>query len=169
MKVFMSYNVKFRGCMRFANELTAQQLKALSKVCGASYVDHPEIFGDEFDFKNFDIKLTKDLDGIEWDGTPGTYNMCGIINAVTVFMRSKVKCKNFMFSGESEMEEDGDHGGMIIKIDNAGRAFIIDKIGEEDQALIDAAREGYEAGSLCQMDEPTFIKNFTANLINKRK
>jgi hypothetical protein len=118
----MSYNVKYSGSMKFTVGLTQQQLAILNKILGMSYEDHPELFGDESDYKGtLDLKLTKELDGLHWDGTPGTYGMHYIFNIIIVFMRKKAKCPNFGLVGE--ISEDGDHGKMTIKIDQHGFAY----------------------------------------------
>ena len=76
----MGYNTEFKGTLKFAKELKANEIVALGEILGEDCRDHPEWFEDSEDFEESDLTyialdFTRELDGLKWDGCEKTYNL----------------------------------------------------------------------------------------------
>jgi hypothetical protein len=90
----MGYTTRFTGALKFKSEITIPQLKELQKwfgeECpGASYVQ---------------FELTKEMDGIQWDGGEKFYQVPECVNFLTKHMREQ--WPDFAFTGELQAAGD---------------------------------------------------------------
>lgn len=84
----MGYTTKFLGTLKFANEITVQQLAKLDGILGEDTRNHPEwdIPTDVW-VTYVDLETTNDLTGLKWDGSEKTYGMEDLIPLVIRLMR----------------------------------------------------------------------------------
>lgn len=83
----MGYSTKFTGELKFAKELTATQLAALSAMMGEDCREHPE-WGAK-DLYYIDLELNEDFSGLRWSGAEKTYGMEKCVNVVIGEMRKR--------------------------------------------------------------------------------
>lgn len=84
----MGYSTKFKGSLKFTEELTASQLAKLKRFFGEDCRDHPEWIGTS-DLSYIDLKFLEDFSGIEWDGAEKTYSLEKLVNVVILNMRQE--------------------------------------------------------------------------------
>jgi hypothetical protein len=86
----MGYNTQFKGELKFDCEMTAPMLAKLNQYFGENTNDHPELCLSRHDGGYIDLKMAKDLSGIQWDdGTEKTYNLEKIVDALIQMMRQE--------------------------------------------------------------------------------
>lgn len=93
----MGYSTDFSGVLKIKNDLTASQLRELNRILNSDTEDllkeFPEAFkGDNYQAKNayIQVELTKELDGIRWDGSEKCYYMTEVINVIIECMKKTV-------------------------------------------------------------------------------
>jgi hypothetical protein len=65
----MGYSTEFTGVLKFTKELTIPQLRKLQSFCGADVRNHPEwIKNPNQSYYYIQYEVTKELDGLQWDG-----------------------------------------------------------------------------------------------------
>lgn len=69
----MGYTTTFKGVLKFKSELTTSALCKLSEFLGEDCRQHPE-WG-HTDLSYIDLELTKDYQGLKWDGSEKTYDL----------------------------------------------------------------------------------------------
>lgn len=84
----MGYNTSFRGVLRFKNDPTTKQLAKLHTFFGEDCRSHPEWNAGQY-ASYIDLRLTKDLDGIEWNGAEKTYGLTDSVNVIVHGMRKE--------------------------------------------------------------------------------
>jgi hypothetical protein len=97
----MGYTTKFTGVLKFKNPLTIEQLKVLSPL-----------LGEEWPGGYVQFELTKDLDGIQWDGSEKFYKAPETVDWLTAQMRKQ--WPDFAFTGELQGEEFDDRWRLVI-------------------------------------------------------
>lgn len=115
----MNYRTEFEGKLRFVNKLTADQLTYLCKIIGEDVEKHPE--WDSIDLSYIDLKLSDDLEGLEWNVARSTYNMIGIVNLVTIEMRKKYS--DFRLTGKLRAKGEAEGDIWILEINREGYAI----------------------------------------------
>lgn len=83
----MGYSTQFSGKLTFTNQLTGAQLYKLSQYLGQDCREHPEWGAPHLTY--IDLKITNEVDGLEWDGSEKTYNLPEIVNLLTTEMRKQ--------------------------------------------------------------------------------
>jgi hypothetical protein len=85
----MGYSTDIEGKLFFTHELSVPQIKRLNEYFGEDGRDKPE-----WDFTKGKIayiqwELTKDMDGIEWDGNEKFYEIVNSVNFIIHNMRKE--------------------------------------------------------------------------------
>lgn len=105
----MSYYTQFDGVLKFSPELTIPALAKLNTILGQDVRKHKgwDITKNQW-LTYIDLELTKNLDGIKWNGSENTRQMEQLINVVIRQMRKDFP--NFGLSGvlRAQGEEMGD-------------------------------------------------------------
>lgn len=114
----MGYNTDFSGVLRFKNDITVSNLKYLETVIQEDYRDHPEWQQYEQHFQElwvsyFNLQVTSDLCGVEWDGSEKSYSMPSVIILLTHIMRERDP--DFGLIGELRaVGEEGEKYSIIV-------------------------------------------------------
>ena len=85
----MGYNTEFSGKLFFNKEISVKELKKLNAYMGEDCRDHPEWMLEDEDFTYIDLKVSKDMDGLEWDETEKSYDMVEKVNLVIREMKKE--------------------------------------------------------------------------------
>lgn len=120
----MGYTTKFQGTLKFTHELTMPQLKRLSAVLGEDTDDHPEWidYADCGQLSYIQWELTKDFDGIQWDGHEKFYHAVNSVNFLIAYMRED----DLMFGLAGELLAQGEdpRDRWILAIDPVTRRAV---------------------------------------------
>jgi len=126
----MGYSTNFKGVLKFKDEPTGKQLARLDRVLSKDRRDLNDIDVEKYmdnDDENYwhhiDLEITKEYDGIQWNGSEKTYELQRIVNWVTRFMREEYP--NFELLGElsAQGEEYDDRWSLVM---NKGWASKVD-------------------------------------------
>lgn len=112
----MGYTTEFQGALLFDSEISVNALKKLKTYFGEDQRDHPEWELPKDDWWNYiDLELTKEWDGIKWDGAEKSYDMVGQVNFLLREMKKEYP--DFGFKGEmlAQGEEIGDVWKLVIE------------------------------------------------------
>ncbi len=106
----MGYTTQFKGELKFKTDLTVPQLKELSKWMGedcpgASYIK---------------FEITKEMDGIKWDGSEKFYQAVEAVNWLTDHMREQ--WPDFAFTGELLAQGEEFEDRWRLSVDESGWA-----------------------------------------------
>jgi hypothetical protein len=101
----MGYSTKFKGKLLFGRAITSDELLELQSflgenVPGVGYID---------------LRVTKNMDGLEWDGSEKTYDLPDKVNFLIAKMRNKHP--DFGLSGSllAQGEEVGDVWKLVVE------------------------------------------------------
>lgn len=120
----MGYTTEFEGELKFTPELTTGQLKHLSDMLGEDVREHPEWhegFPAAKDLYYIQFELTKDFDGIKWDGSEKFYGAESCVNLLTYQMRKIVP--EFRFTGTLKAQGEEFRDLWMLAISESGRAY----------------------------------------------
>lgn len=114
----MGYTTKFKGSLSFACKVEVAMLSALSTMFEDSWDDKVEGAPNYLQFR-----VTKKMDGIEWDGSEKFYDSVECVNFVIDKMRET--WPEFALSGEMKAQGEDSEDRWILRIVD-GRAVRID-------------------------------------------
>ena len=106
----MGYSTKFKGVLKFTKELTIPQLTKLKSFLGEDCRDHPEWHREDLTY--IDLKISKDYDGLEWDGSEKTYDLVEKTNLIITEMKKDYPD----FGLDGSLLAQGEDNGDIWKI-----------------------------------------------------
>lgn len=97
----MGYTTKFKGKLFFVNTISADCLQKINKTLS--------------EIKNVDLKLTGNLDGLEWDHSEKTYDLVEKVNAIILTVKKQFP--EFALIGEllAQGEDVGDIWKLVIE------------------------------------------------------
>ncbi len=106
----MGYSTNYNGEMKFKNELTAKQLAHLNKIIGEDCREFDSQYSKKSNWYYLSLELTKEYDGLKWDGSEKTNCVEDMLNYITEYMR-KAGYSDFELTGKMECqgEEVGDY------------------------------------------------------------
>jgi hypothetical protein len=118
----MGYTTTFKGVLKFKKELTTSALGKLSTFLGEDCRDHPEWGATHLTY--IDLQLTKDFQGLEWDGSEKTYELEEKVNLLIEQMQKDFP--DFALEGElsAQGEEPQDRWTLSIQDGEAVRIGI---------------------------------------------
>jgi hypothetical protein len=99
----MGYSTKYTGKLKFKTELSIPQLKVLESLLGKKV-------GDCY----VDLEITKDYDGLQWDGSEKSNDMDEQINAIIKEMRKRFPEFGLIGSMKAQGEDFDDRYHIII-------------------------------------------------------
>jgi hypothetical protein len=93
----MGYTTNFQGALKFKKELTVPELAYMQKFLGEDLRDSPELMKltpqKDGEITNcqycIDLEVTKNYDGLQWDGAEKSYNMETQVNFLIALMKKK--------------------------------------------------------------------------------
>jgi NAD-dependent DNA ligase len=109
----MGYTTEFSGELLFTEELKASELAELNKFLGEDCREHPEWENTSLTY--IDLELTKNFDGLTWNGSEKTYDLTEKVNLVIERMQKVYP--GFGLTGEllAQGEEVGDVWRLVMK------------------------------------------------------
>jgi len=117
----MGYSTEFEGTLYFTEQLTAEQSQALDKILGEDVRDHDEWEHDEDSYVTYiDLEVTRDNDGIKWDGSEKTYGLDEAVNIVLREMRKQFP--TFGLTGQIRAQGESMDDRWILMMDDDGDA-----------------------------------------------
>lgn len=125
----MGYNTIFEGKLLFVGEPSLAAVKVLKAMEGEDCREHPE-WG-EPDLSYVDFRVTKDMDGIEWnDDTEKTYDADKIVNLM--IRKAREIDPSFALRGEllAQGEDYDDRWRLVIKDDGFAHRIEFPRIGQ---------------------------------------
>ena len=81
----MGYTTEFQGQLSFTKELTVPEIRKLNTILGQDLRDIPKYSKSGLYYVQFE--LTKNLDGLKWDGTEKFYEAEKVLQTVIDYMR----------------------------------------------------------------------------------
>jgi hypothetical protein len=123
----LGYQTDYKGKLLFTRELMAKELAFLNTMLGEDVREHRE-WGDlskydENGLYYLEFKLTKELDGIEWDGAEKFDSAVGSVNFL--IDRMKTIAPDFGFKGTINAQGEDVDDRWRLAIEN-GKAIRVD-------------------------------------------
>ena len=125
----MGYNTIFTGKLLFDGEQPISVVRKINSLAGEDCRDHPEWKADDLFY--IDFRVTKDMDGIEWDdGTEKTYDAEKLVNVIIRLVREDHP--SFALKGElvAQGEEYDDRWRLVIGEDGWAHRVEFPRIGQ---------------------------------------
>lgn len=117
----MGYTTNFVGELKFATELTASQLAAVSAFMGADVRDHKEWSTDPQAYLYYiDLELLPDFSGVKWSGAEKTSGMVEAVNLISREMRKQ--WPDFRLVGQLSAQGEDFDDRWTLAIDENGNA-----------------------------------------------
>jgi len=128
----MGYDTEFIGVLKFNKELSGSQLSILNEILGEDFRDFsPEVKFEltgkrDVSYTFFDLKITDDFSGIEWDGSEKFYDAVEKINIIIKWMRIKApNCHDFGLTGSLFARgEDIDDMWNLVMVDGVAKKVV---------------------------------------------
>ena len=167
----MGYCTRFDGVLKFNRELTGSELAILNEILEADFRDLSEevqnaitegLSEEDMPYYYFDLEITKDFTGLQWDGAEKTYGMVGCVNAVIQWMRKQCPTtKDFSLTGSlhAQGEEVGDVWDLVMQDGVAKRVEYVPP-GEKIECPHCGEKFYYELESKSDKSENASSKTF---------
>jgi hypothetical protein len=113
----MGYDTTFSGRLDFTCELSKAETLAMAYILEEDALDHPE-WGADPKLRYFNLELTEDKKGIQWDSHEKSYYMVEAVNLLIQVMRN-MGVENFGLTGEFLCQgEDIEDRWKLVMVNN---------------------------------------------------
>lgn len=129
----MKYTTEFSGKLLFRGDTPVSAIRKLNTILGQDCREHPEWGRSNLTY--IDLKVTDDLDGIEWNGSEKTYDLSEKVNLVIDLMREAYP--NFKLTGELLAQGEDIHDRWILRmIDNVATVIELNSADNERKFIV---------------------------------
>lgn len=119
----MGYTTEFKGRLKFTCEMSSDMYALLDSILNETHL----YFLVEGPLHNIDYKVTKEYDGIEWNGMEKSYDMVEKANLILDLMQREYQ--QFGFQGSLDAAGEDRFDVWVLSIGQDGRAVRSDCSG----------------------------------------